>query len=108
MSVVQRKLTRTFREFFDDQKSSGIILIVCTAVSLIITNSPIGENYLKVWHFYVAGLSIEHWINDGLMAIFFLLIGLELRREIPTASCRISNTLFCRFSRQSAESCCPR
>jgi len=44
MGVVQRKLTRTFKEFFDDQKSSGIILIVCTVVSLIIINSPIGEN----------------------------------------------------------------
>ena len=82
MGVVQRKLTRTFKEFFNDQKSSGIILIVCTVVSLIITNSPIGENYLKLWHFYVAGLSVEHWINDGLMAIFFLLIGLELVREL--------------------------
>lgn len=69
MGVVQRKLTRTFKEFFDDQKSSGIILIVCTVVSLIITNSPIGENYLSVWQFYVAGLSIEHWINDGLMGV---------------------------------------
>ena len=82
MGVVQRKLTRTFKEFFDDQKSSGIILIVCTIVSLIVTNSPIGENYLKLWQFYVAGLSVEHWINDGLMAIFFLLIGLELVREM--------------------------
>ena len=82
MGVVQRKLTRTFKEFFDDQKSSGIILIVCTIVSLIITNSPIGENYLKLWQFYVGGLSVEHWINDGLMAIFFLLIGLELEREM--------------------------
>jgi len=82
MGIVQRKLTKTFKEFFDDQKSSGIILIVCTVISLVITNSPIGENYLKLWHFYVAGLSIEHWINDGLMAIFFLLIGLELKREL--------------------------
>ena len=82
MGVVQRKLTRTFKEFFDDQKSSGIILIVCTIVSLAVTNSPIGENYLNLWHFYVAGLSVEHWINDGLMAIFFLLIGLELEREL--------------------------
>ena len=82
MGVVQRKLTRTFKEFFDDQKSSGIILIICTIVSLIITNSPIGENYLKLWQFYVGGLSVEHWINDGLMAIFFLLIGLELEREM--------------------------
>ena len=82
MGVVQRKLTKTFKEFFNDQKSSGIILIVCTVISLVITNSLIGENYLKLWHFYVAGLSIEHWINDGLMAIFFLLIGLELEREL--------------------------
>jgi NhaA family Na+:H+ antiporter len=82
MGVVQRKLTRTFKEFFDDQKSSGIVLIVCTVVSLVITNSPIGENYLSLWHFYLAGLSVEHWINDGLMAIFFLLIGLELEREL--------------------------
>jgi NhaA family Na+:H+ antiporter len=82
MGVVQRKLTRSFKEFFNDQKSSGIVLIVCTVVSLVITNSPIGENYLKLWHFYIAGLSVEHWINDGLMAIFFLLIGLELEREL--------------------------
>ena len=82
MGVVQRKLSRTFKQFFSDQKSSGIVLIVCTALSLIITNSPIGENYLKLWQFYVAGLSVEHWINDGLMAIFFLLIGLELKREL--------------------------
>ena len=82
MGVVQRKLTNTFKQFFKDQKSSGIVLIVCTIVSLIITNSPVGENYLKLWQFYVAGLSVEHWINDGLMAIFFLLIGLELEREL--------------------------
>jgi Na+:H+ antiporter, NhaA family len=82
MSVVQRKLTKTFKQFFDDQKSSGIILIVCTIVSLAITNSPFGANYLGVWQTYVGGLSIEHWINDGLMAIFFLLIGLELEREL--------------------------
>ncbi len=84
MGVVQRKLTRTFKEFFADQKSSGIILIVCTVVSLIVTNSPIGANYLSFWQMYVGGLSVEHWINDGLMAFFFLLIGLELERELYT------------------------
>lgn len=82
MGVVQRKLTKTFTKFFDDQKSSGIVLIVCTTVSLAITNSLIGENYLALWHFYFACLSLEHWVNDGLMAIFFLLIGLELEREL--------------------------
>lgn len=82
MGVVQRKLSKTFGEFFDSEKSSGIVLIVCTVVSLVFANSILGENYLKLWHFYVAGLSVEHWINDGLMAIFFLLIGLELEREM--------------------------
>lgn len=82
MGVVQRKLSRTFTEFFNSEKAGGMVLIGCTIVSLVLTNSPIGENYLKLWHFYVAGLSIEHWINDGLMAIFFLLIGLELKREL--------------------------
>ena len=82
MGVVQRKLSKTFNNFFDSEKSSGILLIVCTIVSLIITNSIIGANYLSLWQMYIGGLSVEHWINDGLMAIFFLLIGLELEREL--------------------------
>ncbi|MCY7374608.1 MAG: Na+/H+ antiporter NhaA [Pyrinomonadaceae bacterium] len=82
MGVVQRKLSQSFKEFFDSGKSGGIVLIVCTIVSLIITNSPLGANYLSFWQMYVGGLSIEHWVNDALMAIFFLLIGLELEREL--------------------------
>ncbi|MCY7348599.1 MAG: Na+/H+ antiporter NhaA [Pyrinomonadaceae bacterium] len=82
MSVVQRKLSRSFNDFFNSEKAGGIILIVCTIFSLLLTNSPIGENYLHLWHVEIAGLSVEHWINDGLMAIFFLLIGLELEREL--------------------------
>jgi len=82
MSVVQRKLSKTFNNFFNSEKSSGILLIICTVVSLIITNSVIGENYLTLWQMYIGGLSVEHWINDALMAIFFLLIGLELKREL--------------------------
>jgi NhaA family Na+:H+ antiporter len=82
MSVAKRKLSRTFKNFFDSEKSSGVLLIICTIVSLLITNSIIGANYLSLWQTYVGGLSIEHWINDALMAIFFLLIGLELEREL--------------------------
>lgn len=58
------------------------MLIVCTVVSLIFANSILGENYLNLWRMYIGPLSVEHWINDGLMAIFFLLIGLELKREL--------------------------
>ena len=75
-------LSRTFNAFFDSEKSSGIILILCTVISIAIANSPVGKTYLGFWHTNVAGLSLEHWINDALMAIFFLLIGLELEREI--------------------------
>jgi NhaA family Na+:H+ antiporter len=82
MSVVQRKLSKTFKEFIESGKSGGILLIVCTIISLVMTNSPLGANYISVWQTYVGGLSIEHWINDLLMAVFFLLIGLELEREL--------------------------
>ncbi|MCY7347764.1 MAG: Na+/H+ antiporter NhaA [Pyrinomonadaceae bacterium] len=82
MSVVQKKLSKTFKEFTESGKSGGILLVVCTVLSLIITNSPIGANYLSLWQMYVGGLSVEHWVNDALMAIFFLLIGLELEREL--------------------------
>ncbi len=82
MSVVKRKLTKSYQEFFDSEKASGIVLIVCTIVSLLTANLILGKKYLDFWHLYVGGLSIEHWINDGLMAVFFLLIGLELKREL--------------------------
>jgi len=82
MGVVQRKLSKSFKAFVDSEKSSGIVLIGCTAVSLILANSLLGANYLSLWQMYAGGLSIEHWVNDALMAIFFLLIGLELDREL--------------------------
>lgn len=74
--------TALFNEFFENEKSSGIILIACTLISLLLANSIFGEAYLHTWHYAVGGQSIEYWINDGLMTIFFLLIGLELEREI--------------------------
>lgn len=82
MVSVQLGLSRTFNLFFDSEKSSGILLIICTAISLLIANSPIGADYSGLWHRQVVGLSVEDWINDALMAIFFLLIGLELEREL--------------------------
>jgi NhaA family Na+:H+ antiporter len=75
-------LTPLFKEFFNSEKAGGLILIFCTLVSLILANSFLQGAYLHVWHFQIAGQSSEHWINDGLMTIFFLLIGLELEREI--------------------------
>ncbi len=82
MNVVQRRLSKTFIEFFESEKSTGIILIFCTIISLLIANSALGSTYISFWQGYLGPLSVEHWINDLLMAIFFLLIGLELQREI--------------------------
>ncbi len=76
------KLSRTFNNFFESEKSSGIFLILCTLVSLVIANSSLGPAYLDFWHTKVAGLTVEHWINDALMAVFFLFVGLELKREL--------------------------
>src|SRR5512138_195767 len=88
LKPVNRKLSKLFTEFFESERSSGIVLILCTLISIVIANSPFGKSYLDFWHMKLGlesiGLnqSLEHWINDGLMAIFFLLIGLEIEREI--------------------------
>src|SRR5829696_2005621 len=81
-NVRHQKLTETFKEFFGNERSGAVVLIACTAASLILANSAFSDVYLHFWHSYVGPLSVEHWVNDGLMAIFFLLIGLELEREL--------------------------
>lgn len=82
MTQTASTLTRTFQRFFDSEKSAGALLLACTALSLLLANSPWGGDYLGLWQFKVGPLSIEHWVNDAGMAIFFLLIGLELEREL--------------------------
>ena len=76
------KLTRLFNDFFDSEKAGGLILVFMTVLSLGLANSSWQAAYINFWHFDLGGYSIVHWINDGLMTIFFLLIGLELEREI--------------------------
>jgi NhaA family Na+:H+ antiporter len=76
------KLTRLFIELFNSEKAGGFILIFVTTLSLGLANSPFQTDYIKLWHLDIGGHSIVHWINDGLMTIFFLLICLELEREI--------------------------
>lgn len=76
------KLSKLFKEFFASEKSGGIILLACTVISLVLTNSRFHAEYLSIWNLELAHHSVTHWINDGLMVIFFLLVGLELEREI--------------------------
>ena len=75
-------LTQDFKDFFKSEKTGGFILIFCSIISLVISNTTVGNAYMQFWETDFQGHSITHWINDGLMAIFFLLIGLELEREI--------------------------
>jgi len=76
------KLTRVFNDFFESEKAGGLILVFVTILSLIIANSPWQTDYITFWQSDLGGQSFVYWINDGLMTIFFLLIGLELEREI--------------------------
>ena len=76
------KITKLFIDFFESEKVSGILLLFCTMISVLIANSSFGENYIQFWQNDFFGHHLEFWINDGLMTIFFLLIGLELEREI--------------------------
>lgn len=84
------RLSRLFTEFLESEQASGIILILCTVLSILAANSAIGGMVADLWHTRVGlqfgqtdmRMSIEHWINDGLMVIFFLLIGLEIEREL--------------------------
>ena len=76
------KLSKLYIDFTNSEKVSGIILLLCTVLSLTLSNSSIGQNYLHLFHFEVAHKSIEFWVNDGLMTIFFLLVGLEIEREV--------------------------
>ncbi|MFM7226013.1 MAG: Na+/H+ antiporter NhaA [Betaproteobacteria bacterium] len=64
-------LTDTFNRFFDSEKTSGLILIACTILSIALANSALGPTWLAIWNADLSGLSLSHWINDGLMAIFF-------------------------------------
>ena len=76
------KATTLFKDFFNSEKAGGHVLIACTILSLLLANSNYGTSYHDFFQTQFAGHSFEHWINDGLMTIFFLLIGVELEREI--------------------------
>jgi Na+:H+ antiporter, NhaA family len=64
------------------EAGGGIVLMIAAAAALVAANSPIAPAYFRVLQIHVAGLNVLHWINDGLMTVFFLLIGLEIKREM--------------------------
>lgn len=76
------KLTQYFKNFFHSSQSSGVILIACVIFSLMVANSSMGDDFQNLLDHQLGAYSVSVWINDGLMAIFFLLVGLEIKREI--------------------------
>ncbi|ATF08845.1 Na+/H+ antiporter NhaA [Candidatus Enterovibrio altilux] len=75
-------MTDAIRQFMKMESAGSLVLIVAAILAIFIANSPLQSVYESVLHSYVAGIYIEHWVNEGLMAIFFLLIGLEVKREL--------------------------
>ncbi len=77
-------------EFIHQETSSGLLLMACTVIALVVANSPLDHAYRHLLHtpisFALGGMvlekSLHHWINDGLMALFFFVVGLEIKREV--------------------------
>lgn len=75
-------MNKLFLEFFKTERASGLLLIGCAVTSMALANSAVAENYLSIWQIPLFGQTLIYWINDGLMTFFFLLIGLEIEREM--------------------------
>ena len=81
MTDERRRPISVFREFLDGEAAGGIVLIAAAALALVVANSPAAAAYFRLLHTPLASLDVLHWINDGLMAVFFLFVGLEIKRE---------------------------
>jgi NhaA family Na+:H+ antiporter len=77
-----RRPLSMLRAFLDSEASGGLVLMATAALALVLANSALAPAYFGALHAYLGPLSLLHWINDGLMAVFFLLVGLEIKREV--------------------------
>jgi NhaA family Na+:H+ antiporter len=77
-----RRTRTTFQRFIQSEASGGVLLMGSAALALAVANTFLGDAYKEVLHARIAGLDLLHWINDGLMTFFFLLVGLEIKREM--------------------------
>jgi Na+:H+ antiporter, NhaA family len=89
-------LVRSFVHFLKIEAASGVILLICTAIALVLSNSPWAhavEEFWEIpvgfrWDDYQLTESLRHWVNDALMAIFFFVVGLEIKRELVAGELR--------------------
>lgn len=82
MTTTTSQRVSVLREFLDSQASGGVVLMAAAALALVVANSPAAPTYFGMLHGYMGPLTLSHWINDGLMVLFFLLVGLEIKREV--------------------------
>lgn len=77
-----RRPLSALRDFLDDEAAGGIVLMFVAALALVVANTPLADGYFALLRLKIGGLDLLHWINDGLMVVFFLLVGLEIKREM--------------------------
>jgi NhaA family Na+:H+ antiporter len=85
-----RTVLRPLQDFLSTSTASAFLLLVAAVVALVWANSPFGDAYDTLWHTEIVvgvgswsiDLDLQHWVNDGLMALFFLVVGLEIKREV--------------------------
>ena len=81
IAAIRHRAVSAARDFLDTEAAGGLLLIAAAALALALANSPAASFYRATTETYIGPLSILHWINDGLMAVFFFLVGLEIKRE---------------------------
>ncbi len=82
----------TLEKYISKESFSGILLFIATLAAVIVANSSLGQAYYDLWHLplginigeFSISMTLTYWIDDGLMALFFLMIGLEIKRELVT------------------------
>jgi NhaA family Na+:H+ antiporter len=82
LNIVQGRIKSTLRQFLDSEASGGLILMAVAAFAIAVANSTVADVYFHALHVNLGPLSLQHWINDALMSVFFLLVGLEIKREM--------------------------
>jgi NhaA family Na+:H+ antiporter len=82
--MTSRRPPSVLRDFLQSEAAGGCLLMAAAALALVVANSPLAETYFHALHAYLGPLSALHWVNDGLMALFFLFVGLEIKREFLT------------------------
>ncbi len=76
------RISKLFSDFFQSEKAGGGLLVLAASISILLTNSSLGSEYMAIWNGPLLGQKLVYWINDGLMSLFFLLVGLEIEREL--------------------------